>query len=72
MEFFDALVSCAQLYVTEAVTKDPSSSPPMGSSAGIKSATFLGVHAGDQMSILSEATSARSVVSTKFSSKYRL
>ena len=28
LEFFEALVGCAQVYVTEAVVKDPSTPPP--------------------------------------------
>ena len=28
MEFFDALIGCAEMFVTEAVVKDPSSTRP--------------------------------------------
>lgn len=64
LEFFEALVGCAQHYVTESVAKDPSSSPVESAGAGgvlrgLRSAQHA---APDQLSLASEPTSGRSAV----------
>lgn len=59
-------MGCAQHYVTEAVAKDPSSTPHVESLAGgLKSATILGHHhiGADQLSLASDPTSGKSAVS---------
>jgi len=59
LEFFEALVSCAQHYVTEALAKDPTSSSPCGST-GHKSAMLGAQATGDQLTVFSDHTSGRS------------
>ena len=64
LEFFETLIGCAQCYVTEALAKDPSSTPAAESiGGGIRSAALMAHMAGaDQISLASEPTSGHSAV----------